>query len=196
MYGYFHDEKRVYLVLQLATGGELYKRLQTEKRFSEQQTARWMRDLADALRLIHERKVLHRDIKPENLLLDADDNLMIADFGWSTVAKNKRKTFCGTLDYLAPEMLTDDKYDKRVDIWALGVLTYECLVGRPPFEVIDSVEDTQRSITEDEVKFPTDISISSDAKQFVLDILRKNPDQRPSLEELMSHPFLLLGARE
>ena len=129
LYGYFHDDKRVYLVLELATGGELYKRLQAEERFSEAQTARWIAQIADALRVVHENKVIHRDIKPENLLLDAEDNLKIADFGWSTIAKHKRKTFCGTLDYLAPEMLSDGVYDNRVDVWALGVLCYQAPRG-------------------------------------------------------------------
>jgi hypothetical protein len=104
MHGFFHDEKRVYLVLEIAPGGELFKRLQAEKTFSEEQAGKWISQLAAALRVVHQHQVMHRDIKPENLLLDQNDNIKIADFGWSTVAKNKRKTFCGTLDYLAPEM--------------------------------------------------------------------------------------------
>ena len=137
LHGYFHDEKRVYLVLELAGGGELYKRLQKAKTFPEAQTARYIGQLARALAFCHEHSVIHRDIKPENLLLDDQDNLKIADFGWSTVSKNKRRTFCGTLDYLAPEMLTDT-YDARVDVWSLGVLMYECLVGKPPYGQQDS----------------------------------------------------------
>jgi aurora kinase len=190
MHGYFHDEKRVYLVLELASGGELFKRLQKEARFSEAQTARWVAQLGSALKLIHEHGVIHRDIKPENLLLDGQDNIKIADFGWSTVAKHKRKTFCGTLDYLAPEMLTDGAYDKRVDVWALGVLMYECLVGKAPFERPDSTEETHAAIVNDEPHFPNDVPLSDDARALICGLLRKDPDRRFSLADVMAHPFL------
>ena len=103
LYGYFHDEKRVYLVTELAPNGELFKLLQKEKQFDEPQVARWVSQIADALAFLHRHHVIHRDIKPENILLDADNNAKVADFGWSTVTAHKRSTFCGTLDYLAPE---------------------------------------------------------------------------------------------
>ena len=89
-----------------------------------------------------ETRVRPRPCLAENLLLDGDDNLKIADFGWSTVSKSKRRTFCGTLDYLAPEMLTDT-YDARVDVWSLGVLMYECLVGKPPVRVLRRSKPTR-----------------------------------------------------
>ena len=189
MYGYFHDEKRVYLVLELAPGGELFKRLQAQKHFDERTTAKWIRQLASALQLVHAHHVMHRDIKPENLLLDADDNLKIADFGWSTISKSKRNTFCGTLDYLAPEMLQEGVYDHRIDIWALGVLMYECLFGAPPFEVPDSVEATHECIKERAVSFPDEPSISDDAKALILHLLQKEPAKRPTLEEVIAHPW-------
>ena len=103
LYGYFHDEKRVYLVTELAPNGELFKLLQKEKQFDEPQVARWVSQIADALAFLHRHHVIHRDIKPENILLDADNDAKVADFGWSTVTAHKRSTFCGTLDYLAPE---------------------------------------------------------------------------------------------
>ena len=192
MYGYFHDEKRVYLVLELAPGGELFKRLQSEKRFGEAQTGKWVTQLASALQCVHANKVIHRDIKPENLLLDGNSELKIADFGWSTVAKDKRQTFCGTLDYLAPEMLTHGVYDFRVDVWALGILMYECLVGSPPFEVPDSVEETHKAIQEGPITYPPELSmgISSSAKDLIKKLLAKTPEDRPSLEEVLAHPFL------
>ena len=193
MYGYFHDEKRVYLVLEFASGGELYKRLEREKCFSEAQTARWVAQLADALHHVHEHKVIHRDIKPENLLLDKDDNIKIADFGWSTIAKNKRNTFCGTLDYLAPEMLKDNgssiAYDKAVDLWALGVLTYECIVGRPPFEDLESEEATHRNIARGPINFSS-AEFSEKATSFISGLLHKEPAHRLSMEQVLAHPFL------
>ena len=194
MFGYFHDEKRVYLVLELAPGGELFKRLQQQTHFDEATTAKWIRQLASALQLVHSHNIMHRDIKPENLLLDVDDNLKIADFGWSTISKSKRQTFCGTLDYLAPEMLQDGIYDHRIDIWALGVLMYECLVGTPPFEVPDSVEATHECIKERQVTFPDEPSLSDDAKALITGLLQKEPANRPTLEEVLAHPWFAAQA--
>lgn len=190
MFGFFHDEKRVYIVLELAQNGELFKRLQAEGTFDEPTTAKWISQLAGALKFVHDHQVMHRDIKPENLLLDGDDNLKIADFGWSTVAKRKRKTFCGTLDYLAPEMLVEDSYDKSVDIWALGVLMYECLIGTPPFEVPESVEETHARITSGEVHFPEEPALTRDAKDLICQLLQRKPSDRPALDAVLAHPFL------
>ena len=149
--------------------------------------------LLRSIEYCHSHNVIHRDIKPENLLLDADDNLKIADFGWSTIAKNKRQTFCGTLDYLAPEMLDSYEqrvYDKRVDTWALGVLMYECLVGTPPFEVPDSVEETHARITSGVVDFPDEPALSADAKDLIVKLLQREPSRRLGLHEVLQHPFL------
>ena len=81
-------------------------------------------------------------------------------------------------------------YDKRVDVWALGVLTYECLIGHPPFEVPDSVEETHECIKEREVSFPDDVPLGDDAKDLVLQLLQKEPEQRPTLDAILAHPFL------
>jgi len=173
LYGYFHDEKRVYLVTELAPNGELFKLLQKEKRFDEPQVARWISQIADALAFLHRYHVVHRDIKPENILLDADNNAKVADFGWSTVTAHKRSTFCGTLDYLAPEML-GESYDHRVDIWSLGVLMFELLVGKAPFDAPET-EETQQRIRSDEVVFPKDGAVSAEARELLLGLLQKNP---------------------
>ena len=109
---------------------------------------------------------------------------------WSTVAKNKRQTFCGTLDYLAPEMLTEGVYDHRIDIWALGVLMYECLVGAPPFEVPDSIEDTHDRIKSGTINFPAEHNLTADAKDLISKLLQKSPEARPSLDQVLAHPFL------
>ncbi|KFM78735.1 Aurora kinase A-A, partial [Stegodyphus mimosarum] len=139
LYGYFYDESRVYLVLEYAPGGELYKVLQQCKRFDEKTAATYMAKISQALKYCHSKKIIHRDIKPENLLLGVNGELKIADFGWSVHAPSSRRTtMCGTLDYLAPEMLDNKTYDEKVDLWCLGVLCYEFLVGKPPFEA-DSV---------------------------------------------------------
>lgn len=103
-------------------------------------------------------QVIHRDIKPENLLLDVKGDLKIADFGWSVHAPSSRRaTMCGTLDYLPPEMVAGDYHDEKVDLWSLGVLCYEFLCGKPPFETASHQETYQRIINVD-LKFPSYVS--------------------------------------
>uniref|UniRef100_A0A8C0GWK7 Aurora kinase n=1 Tax=Chelonoidis abingdonii TaxID=106734 RepID=A0A8C0GWK7_CHEAB len=145
LYNYFHDKKRVYLILEYAPRGELYKELQKCRQFDEQKTATFMEELADALIYCHAKKVIHRDIKPENLLMGLKGELKIADFGWSVHAPSRR-TMCGTLDYLPPEMIEGKTHDEKVDLWCIGVLCYELLVGQPPFESSTHTE-TYRRIT-------------------------------------------------
>jgi serine/threonine protein kinase len=135
LYGYFHDEKRIFLMLEFAGKGELYKQLTKYGNFSERRSAVYIDQMADALSYLHSKHVIHRDIKPENLLLGINGELKIGDFGWSVHApSNRRTTLCGTLDYLPPEMVEGREHNEKVDYWALGVLTYEFIVGSPPFE--------------------------------------------------------------
>ncbi|PRD17807.1 UNVERIFIED_CONTAM: Aurkc [Trichonephila clavipes] len=126
----------------------------------------YMAQLARAFIYCHEKKVIHRDIKPENLLLSLTGDIKIADFGWSVHAPSlKRKTMCGTLDYLPPEMLDHKVYDSTVDLWCLGILCYEFLVGKPPFESQTSSE-TYKRIRQVKVEFP--IRISELARDFIM----------------------------
>ena len=143
LYGYFHDDKRIFLMLEFAGKGELYKQLSKHGCFSEKRSSRYIDQMADALSYLHSKHVIHRDIKPENLLLGINGELKIGDFGWSVHAPgNRRMTLCGTLDYLPPEMVEGREHNERVDYWALGVLTYEFLIGNPPFEDRNSVNGT------------------------------------------------------
>lgn len=135
LYGYFHDETRIFLMLEFAGKGELYRQLSKHGSFSERRSARYIDQMTEALTYLHGKHVIHRDIKPENLLLGLNGELKIADFGWSVHAPgNRRQTLCGTMDYLPPEMVLGKDHNDKVDLWALGVLTYEFLVGSPPFE--------------------------------------------------------------
>ncbi|XP_025031969.1 aurora kinase C isoform X2 [Python bivittatus] len=148
LYNYFHDKKRVYLILEYAPRGELYKELQKYQRFDERRTATYMEELADALLYCHNKKVIHRDIKPENLLMGLKGELKIADFGWSVHAPSlRRKTMCGTLDYLPPEMIEGKAHNEKVDLWCIGILCYEFLVGNPPFESASHSETYRRIVS-------------------------------------------------
>ncbi|WAR13206.1 AURAA-like protein [Mya arenaria] len=188
LFGYFHDNSRVYLILEYAPKGELYKELQRVKRFDEKIAAKYISQLASALKYCHSKKVIHRDIKPENLLLGMTANLKIADFGWSVHAPSSRRTtLCGTLDYLPPEMIEGSYHDETVDLWSLGVLCYELLVGKPPFET-ESNTETYRKITKVDVRYPS--YMSEGARDLIGKLLKHNPKERLPLEQVLVHPWI------
>ncbi|XP_059834723.1 aurora kinase A isoform X1 [Hypanus sabinus] len=189
LFGYFHDASRVYLILEYAPRGELYKELQKCGKFDDKRSATYMSELADALVYCHSKKVIHRDIKPENLLLGANGELKIADFGWSVHAPaSRRSTLCGTLDYLPPEMIEGKMHDENVDLWSLGVLCYEFLVGHPPFEAADR-QETFRRISKVDLRFPA--FVTEGAKDLISRLLKHNPNQRLALKEVLEHSWVV-----
>ena len=136
---------------------------------------------------MHKKGVIHRDIKPENLLL-SDETIKVSDFGWSVYApSDRRKTLCGTLDYLPPEMIktqsnlsgySSNVYDHRIDLWSVGILAYELTTGIPPFEADDQAA-TYKRIEKLDLHFPaylTDVCID-----FISSLLRIDPNKRPNL---------------
>lgn len=189
LYGYFFDHRRIYLILEFAPGGELYKRLTDAKKFTEELSARYVSEMALSLHYCHEKHVIHRDIKPENLLIGARGELKIADFGWSVHAPNsRRQTLCGTLDYLPPEMVEGRLHDHTVDIWSLGVLTYEFLVGVPPFET-ESHQATYSRISKVDLRFPE--CVPEDARDLITKLLQKDPKKRMPLIQVGKHPWIV-----
>lgn len=158
LYGHFHDSTRVFLILEYAGQGELYKMLREKGRFSEARASQYIRQMADALAYLHKKHVIHRDIKPENILVGLSGEVKIADFGWSVHSPSSRRTtMCGTLDYLPPEMVEAKEHNERVDLWALGVLTYEFLMGSPPFET-EGHQATYKKIVKVDLKIPSFVS--------------------------------------
>ncbi|XP_075032578.1 aurora kinase A [Mixophyes fleayi] len=193
LYGYFHDATRVYLILDYAPQGELYRELQRCSKFDDHRSATYMTELADALLYCHSKKVIHRDIKPENLLLGSDGELKIADFGWSVHAPSSRRTtLCGTLDYLPPEMIEGRMHDEKVDLWSLGVLCYEFLVGKPPFEA-ETHQETYRRISKVEFQFPP--YVSEGARDLVSKLLKHNPNHRLPLKDVLEHPWVIQNSK-
>jgi serine/threonine protein kinase len=159
LYGYFHDSKRIFLIIEFAARGELYKQLSKHGRFDEKRSSRYIAQMADALSYLHKKHVIHRDIKPENLLIGLKGELKIGDFGWSVHAPgDRRRTLCGTLDYLPPEMVEGKEHNAKVDLWALGVLAYEFLVGTPPFEDLNGSQATYRRIRNVDLHVPPHVS--------------------------------------
>ena len=135
MNGWFADDKKLYIILEYCPSGELFSILhsQPHSRFPESTASNYIRQMINALIYLHSNHIIHRDIKPENILLD-NETLKLADFGWSVHSPSmRRKTFWGTLDYLPPEMISGEVYTEAVDIWSVGVLTYELCSGHAPF---------------------------------------------------------------
>jgi len=189
MFGYFWDENRIYIILEFAPGGELYKQLTNRGHFSETLTARYIHDLAIALDYCHAKHVIHRDIKPENLLIGKGGDIKIADFGWSVHAPTSRRTtLCGTLDYLPPEMVEAREHDNTADVWSLGVLCYEFLVGSPPFEA-EGYRATYRRISNVDLKFPS--MVSPGARDLISRLLVKDQSKRMKLSDVAKHPWIL-----
>ncbi|CAG8741898.1 1669_t:CDS:2 [Gigaspora margarita] len=131
---YFQDDIYFVLILEYAAKEELYKQLVKLGRLKEKKASRYIAQTTSALSYIHQKHVIYQDIKPENLLIDLNDEIKIADFGWSVYTIQRCKTFCGTLDYFLPEIVEGKEYDKKIDLWSLGVLCYKLLTSTALFE--------------------------------------------------------------
>ncbi|WFD41475.1 non-specific serine/threonine protein kinase [Malassezia psittaci] len=191
MFGYFHDHGRIFMMLEFAGRGELFKILSKlpNRRFDEATAARYIAQIADALQYLHSKHIIHRDIKPENLLVGIRGEVKIADFGWSVHAPgNRRATLCGTLDYLPPEMVEGKTHSVAVDLWAMGVLTYEFLEGVPPFEELSGASMTYKRIAAVDLHVPS--HFSEEAKDLVRSLLRYNPAERLPLSKVLRHPWI------
>jgi len=196
MWGYFYDEKRVYILLEFAAEGALWRLLKSAGRLPNILCATYAYQMVQCLKYLHALHIIHRDIKPENCLLGFQGELKLCDFGWAVYApSSRRSTMCGTLDYLPPEMLADQpRHDQQVDLWALGILVYELLIGKPPFEHEDD-KKTLRNIKMGKYTFPPELKISECGKAFIDSLLKLDPDQRVSLEVLEQHEFIQTYSR-
>ena len=188
LFGYFYDESKIYLILEYAPRGELYDRLKKCGRFTNEVAAKYIYQIVDAIQYCHSKQIVHRDIKPENILISSQGDLKIADFGWSVhIPSSRRTTLCGTLDYLPPEMVLHEVHDEKADYWCLGVLTYEFLVGKPPFEH-EETQVTYNRIISVEYEFPS--HVHPYAQDFISGFLKRQPNDRMSLELAKIHPWL------
>ncbi|KII87666.1 hypothetical protein PLICRDRAFT_162447 [Plicaturopsis crispa FD-325 SS-3] len=193
----FEDEENVYMTLELCPSGSLMDMLRRRRRFTEPEARFFMVQLIGACHYMHTHQVIHRDLKLGNLFLDANMNVKVGDFGLAALIENpgeRKKTICGTPNYIAPEVLFDtaNGHSFEVDTWSVGVILYTLVVGRPPFQTKD-VKTIYKRIRDNDYDFPTDREVSRDARELVQLILTPNPQERPSLHEIVDHAFFVKG---
>ncbi|KAA8894645.1 kinase-like domain-containing protein [Sphaerosporella brunnea] len=190
LYEVIVTETLVWLVLEYCPGDELYNYLIKNGRLSVQKTKRIFTQLVGAVSYVHLNNCVHRDLKLENIMLDKNENVKLCDFGFTREYERNKllQTFCGTVCYSAPEMLKGERYMAHaVDVWSLGVILYALLCGELPFDE-DVESDTKLKILNDEPKYPADLP--EDAVSLLKALLQKKPSLRPTLSDLLAHPFL------
>ncbi|CEP03702.1 hypothetical protein PBRA_003309 [Plasmodiophora brassicae] len=183
--------RHIYLVIEYCANGDLSSHLRHGP-LSESRARHLLRQLARGLSFLHERNMLHRDLKPQNLLLsDNATVLKIADFGFARYmpSESLQATVCGTPLYMAPEVLRNEKYDIKADLWSTGALLYEMVVGVTPYTGQNQV-DLLRNIENKPVTFPSSRVLSEECKSLILGLLHRDPAVRLSTQELCAHPFL------
>jgi len=190
----FQTEERVYFVLPFIRGGELFQHLRQSKYFPEEKTKFYAAIIGLALEYLHNKGIIYRDIKPENILLDEDGYLKLIDFGMAKILKDDEVTnsFCGTPEYLAPEIITGEGHNRMADWWSYGTLIYEMLFGIPPF-FCENMEKMYELITKSDLRFPKKLKVSDEAKDFLDKLLTKDQKERFGInggfEEIKKHPF-------
>ncbi|KCV73160.1 AGC/SGK protein kinase [Fonticula alba] len=174
----FQTPEKLYLALDYVNGGELFFHLQRERCFEESRARFYAAEIVSALEYLHSVDIIYRDLKPENILLDAEGHIALTDFGLAKEGVESGRTtstFCGTPEYLAPEVLRKQDYGKAVDWWCLGVVLFEMIVGLPPFYSRDCNEMYDR-ILHDKLRFPQ--KVSSSARSLISLLLIRDPTQR------------------
>ena len=194
LFGHFEDDKFCYFLMEYIGKGNVYNLITKDikKRLSTQMVASVIKDVISAVFFLHnmDPPIIHRDIKPENVLLTDNMIAKLTDFGWSNYIEEDevRKTVCGTPIYLAPEIIKQQGHDEKVDIWCIGVLLFELITGHVPF-LGNDLDTLKRNILNLRIAWPKDIN--PDAKNLISQILKLDPKQRISLEQMLKHPFFL-----
>ena len=187
---FFEDIDFLYILLPLCKHGQLYNLLHKNNKYqhliNKNIIKKYLIQIINALIYLHSKKIIHRDIKADNILIDDNDNAILCDFGIATVLNEDRKTFCGTLNYLAPEMLLGKNYDEKIDVWAIGIVIYECFLGKVPF---DDMNVFYNEKFREKFLVPFDKDVEPILKDLIVNILKIEPEKRMKLENVVKHPF-------
>eukprot|EP00079_Xenopus_tropicalis_P038290 XP_017952061.1 PREDICTED: MAP/microtubule affinity-regulating kinase 3 isoform X1 [Xenopus tropicalis] len=189
-------EKTLYLVMEYASGGEVFDYLVAHGRMKEKEARAKFRQIVSAVQYCHQKHIVHRDLKAENLLLDADMNIKIADFGFSNefTVGNKLDTFCGSPPYAAPELFQGKKYDgPEVDVWSLGVILYTLVSGSLPFDG-QNLKELRERVLRGKYRIP--FYMSTDCENLLKRFLVLNPSKRGTLEQIMKDRWINAGHEE
>ncbi|XP_063079761.1 MAP/microtubule affinity-regulating kinase 3 isoform X2 [Engraulis encrasicolus] len=189
-------EKTLYLIMEYASGGEVFDYLVAHGRMKEKEARAKFRQIVSAVEYCHQKRIVHRDLKAENLLLDADMNIKIADFGFSNefTVGSKLDTFCGSPPYAAPELFQGKKYDgPEVDVWSLGVILYTLVSGSLPFDG-QNLKELRERVLRGKYRIP--FYMSTDCENLLKRFLVLNPTKRGTLEQIMKDRWINAGADE
>ena len=195
----FEDENRIYIILPLCSNGQLFDILHKPiRKVKESIIKKYLYQSIEAINYLHKKKIIHRDIKPENILIDNDDNALLSDYGIATHCNEgeTRNTYCGTDEYLAPEVIRGEPYNDKIDIWAIGILIYECISPsrKTPFNKLDFLERTKDNKdylikSDKQLKIKYDSDFNPLAKNLIEKILKINPNERLPIDEILKHIF-------
>lgn len=183
----FQDAVRLYMALELVNGGELFTLLRSQRTFKQPMAVFYVAELASAIRYLHEMLIVYRDIKPENILIHRSGHLKLTDFGFAKYLKNERTyTVCGTAAYMAPEIIRSRGagYGLAVDWWAVGILTFELMSGRPPFDATTE-EEIYRLILKGHAQYPPVMEKS--CREFIMRLLTADPTRRLGHDDLWTN---------
>ncbi|GBG32144.1 Protein kinase, putative [Hondaea fermentalgiana] len=195
------DEKRISIIMDLLTGGELFDRIVKRKRYTEKDAAYHFRRIMRALRTLHQNGIVHRDLKPENFVFQTPDEnaqIKITDFGLAMIQGQEdihASSIVGSPGYIAPEVLLNKDYGPACDVWSMGIILYILLVGGPPFHGRDDRE-LFRAIRKGKFRYPRNSGISALAKDLVAKMLVVNPKNRISVAGVLNHPWLIQRAAQ
>ncbi|KAK0084064.1 hypothetical protein PV325_007665 [Microctonus aethiopoides] len=192
-YGFFDDHYNIYIILELCRKRSMMELHKRRKALTECETRYFMKQILDGVHYLHKNRIIHRDLKLGNLFLDDELTVKIGDFGLATRLAHdgeRKKTLCGTPNYIAPEILTKVGHSYEVDVWSIGCIMYTLLVGKPPFET-STLRETYARIKSVNYKTPT--HISGPAITMISNTLQGIPSKRPSVSKLLNDPFLTSG---
>jgi len=189
----FQNESNVYLVMDFINGGQILYHLREQAMFADPLAKFYVAEVILALEHLHSLGIIHRDLKPENILIDSTGHISLTDFGFAKelVGNNTTKTFCGTIEYMSPEMIKGEGYGKATDWWSVGILLFDMLTGEPPFRnKNESV--LQKKITTDKLKLPD--FLLKDTSSLIKGLLERNVSKRlgsgpTGVNEIKKHPY-------